>query len=322
MEYTKEEYLNIYDELSFARQYYLVFQEFGLKGILPGFHHLRLGDEALPVAIYKELKENDWMMPHLSYHPMTAKTVGVDRWLAELLAKPQGINGGMAGEAHFFDPENRIGPVSGLLGTSPSVATGIALNMKMNKVDGCIVCLMGDGTINEGPVSEALNISAAWKLPIVWVIDNNGIAESTPVEKAFAIQDLSERAKGFGLPGSSYDGTDVFLIREVLRNAMEKARNNEPQVVEFRTARWLGHFVGDPDVARDPNKVKEQRINKDPIKWNRDFLTGMDIATVEELDEIDAKNDKYMREKLEYVLSTPEKTKEQVLRPVFAENEN
>lgn len=318
MKYSREEYLKIYDNLSFARQYYLIFEEYSLKGVLPGFHHLRLGSEGLPVGIRMELKENDWVMPHLSYHPMSAKTVGVDRWLAELLAKPEGMNGGLAGEAHFFDPENRLGPVSGLLGTSPAVAAGIALQMKMDNVDGCVVCIMGDGTINEGPVSEALNISAVWKLPIVWVIDNNGIAESTPVEKAFAIRDLSERAKGFGLPGSSYDGTDVLLVRDVMKNATEKARNREPQVVEFRTARWLGHFVGDPDITRDPNYVKELRINKDPLKWNREFLIGMEIATAEELDEIDKKNDEYLRDRIGYALSLPEKTKEQVLRPVFA----
>lgn len=319
MSYTKEEYLKTYEAISYARNYFLVFEELGSKGVLPGFHHLRLGQEAYAAGIYLEVQPNDWVMPELSYHPFTGKTVGLDKWLCELLAKQGGLNGGWGGEAHWFSREGRIGPWSGFVGSSAGVAVGEALAMKMDKVDGCVVFQSGDGAVNEGIYSESLNLAAIWKLPIVFVIDNNGIALSTFTKDSNAIQDLSERGKGFGLPGSSYDGSDVFLVREVMREAMAKARRCEPSVIEFRTTRWLGHFVGDPDVKREARLIKEEREKRDVLKLCANVIISNNIATAAELEEINAKNAAYVRERVMWTLEQPNNTPEALFnKKIFA----
>jgi TPP-dependent pyruvate/acetoin dehydrogenase alpha subunit len=319
MAYSKEDYIKTYDALSFARHYFLAFEELGNKGVLPGFHHLRLGQEGMGAGIYMEIGENDWVMPELGYHPYTALTVGVDKWLLELLGKKGGLNNGFSGEAHWYCPEKRIGPWSGFVGSSAGYVVGLALAMKMDGVDGCVIGMSGDGNLNEGVVSESLNLSAIWKLPIVWVIDNNGIALSTSSKYANAIDDLADRGKGFGIPGSTYDATDIFLVREVMREAIAKARRGEPNCVEFRTNRWLGHFVGDPDLSRDPEAVAAARRDKDPLLHAKAFLTKGDIATAEELDAIDKKHEEDLKEKLLWALKQPDKTAEDVLNsPVFA----
>lgn len=319
MEYTKIEYMDMYETLSFCRSYYLVFEEYALKGVLPGFHHLGLGQEGLMLGLAAEIGEEDWFTSTGRNHPILAKTFGVKEYLCELFCRRTGFAGGMSGEAHWVMAEKKRGPMSGLLGATPSMGAGIALGYKLDKKDGCVVISHGDGTLNEGMISEALNIVAAWKLPVVWVVENNGIAVSTTPKQANAIGDLSERGRGFGLPTSSYDGTDVLLVREVMREAMAKARNNEPSMIEFRTTRWLGHFVGDPDLCRDENVVLDARANRDPLIWYRNHLIAKKIAVAEDLDAIDKATDKEIRDAIEYAMSQPVKTKEDVFRPVNTE---
>jgi pyruvate dehydrogenase E1 component alpha subunit len=199
------------------------------------------------------------------------------------------------------------------------MGAGVALGYKMDKVDGCVVIGHGDGTLNEGVISETLNMVATWKLPVVWVIENNGIAVSTKVEDSNAIIDLSERGRGFGLPSSSYDATDVLLVREVMREAMAKAKRGEPSLSEFRTVRWLGHFVGDPDLCRDGNIVTDARANRDSLIWFRNHLLAKKMATVEEMDAIDAASDKEIRDSLDFALKQPGKTPEDVFCSVNTE---
>lgn len=319
MNYTTEEYFEMYHQLSFARAYYLIFEEYAMKGIIPGFHHLGMGQEGVMVGIHMEKRPQDWYNSTHRTHPMSALDLGLKPWLGELFAKKNGFAGGMSGEAHMCDPNLHIGPISGLLGATPAMSAGIALAYKMDGRPGCVITGHGDGTTNEGVISEALNMVATWKLPVVWVIDNNGIALSADPKKTNAIADLSERAKGFGLPGSSYDASDVMLVREVMREAIQKAERGEPQLIEFRSCRWLGHFVGDPDLCRDPGIVKEAREKRDPLKNLREYLLGHNLFTAGELDAEDQKNDTEIRAAVEDVLTWPEKSPEDVLCSPLAE---
>lgn len=209
--------------------------------------------------------------------------------------------------------------MSALLGASPSIATGIAMTYKLDKVDKCVVIGMGDGTMNEGLVSEALNITNAFKLPIVWYVENNGIALSTSPKYATGLDSLAERAKGFGLPSKTIDGTNPVLVRSTLEDAMDLAKQGQPQFIEIVNNRWLGHFVGDPDLCRDPDIVLEAKTNRDPVKCYRNFILAKKIATKEELDAIDDAYDKEIHEDVEWALAQPAKTYEDVTRPVYAE---
>lgn len=319
MSYTGTEYLEIYKVMAYARKFSLVFEEYAMKGILPGFHHLSLGQEGLTVGIWTEKGENDWIIPAHRCRPMFGWYADPQTYLMEILGKRTGLNGGMSGDSHIFLPKKRIGPSSGMLSYAQSMSVGVGLTYKMDNIDGCVIVGIGDGGFNEGVIAEALNMTAIWKLPIVWYIDNNGYGISTSAKDVYAINDLSERAKGFGLPGSSYDGTDVFLVKEVMREAKARARRGEPSVVEFRTNRWQGHFVGDPAKYRDSALVEEAKANRDPVKWCRNFVLLHTDATEEKLDAIDKEQEAYVRELVQNALDAPLKTREDILRPVFAD---
>lgn len=317
--YTNEEYMEMYKFISFARNYYYCFEELASKGVLPGFHHLGLGAEGTIVGVFSAVGNHTVYSPTVRTQPGFARKFGTRAYLCELLCKKTGFAGGMSGEAHFSDLDKGAAPMSALLGASPSIATGIAMTYKLDKVDKCVVIGMGDGTMNEGLVSEALNITNAFKLPIVWYVENNGIALSTSPKYATGLDSLAERAKGFGLPSKTIDGTNPVLVRSTLEDAMDLAKQGQPQFIEIVNNRWLGHFVGDPDLCRDPDIVLEAKTNRDPVKCYRNFILAKKIATKEELDAIDDAYDKEIHEDVEWALAQPAKTYEDVTRPVYAE---
>lgn len=317
--YTNEEYMKMYHDLSFARYYYYVFEELASRGVLPGFHHLGLGAEACCMGISEALGENDWLCIPVRTQPAMALKFGVKEYLAELLGKRTGFAGGLAGESHYTSLSKKTVPLSALLGATPSMATGIAHAYKMDNVDGCVVIGCGDGALNEGLISESLNFIAAWKLPVVWYVDNNDVALSTSVKYATGLDSLADRARGFGIPARTIDGTNILEVRSTMEELIEKAKKGEPQFVEIKTERWLGHFVGDPDLCRDPDVVVNARANKDPLKYYRNFLIAKKIATAAELDAIDKKYDEELHEAVDAALQEPNKTWEDIHRPVLAE---
>ena len=186
----------------------------------------------------------------------------------------------------------------------------------MDKIDGCVVIGCGDGTLNEGVVSEALNLIAAWKLPVVWYVQNNGYSIASRFTDVTGLQDMSQRAQGFGIPSGSYDGCDVFLVKEVMREAIAKARRGEPSLCEFRTTRWTGHFLGDPqEMYRDMAEVADAKANRDAVKWCRNFMLNHKVAGEAELDAIDAAQEAHLREVILKCLEAPGKSREYVRDP-------
>lgn len=315
MAYTKAEYLETFKMMAFSRECSLVIEEYAMKGMLPGFQHPGIGDEGVMVGVFSELGENDWIVPQHRNRPMVEWRTGCQGlYIREIIGKSSGLCGGMSGDSHFFSKEHKLGPYSGFLGQAQAIATGIAMQYKMDKVDGCVVIGCGDGTLNEGVVSEALNMIAAWKLPVVWYVQNNGWSIASRFEDVTGLKDLAQRAQGFGIPSSSYDGTDVLLVKEVMREATAKARKGEPSLVEFRTTRWTGHFLGDPQqLYRDMGEVAFAKTNKDPVKWNREFLISHSIATAEELDTITNEQHAFAEKLMLDALASPDKTREDVI---------
>lgn len=317
--YSNEEYMEMYKFISFARNYYYCFEELASKGVLPGFHHLGLGAEGTIVGVFSALGNNTMYSPTVRTQPGFARKYGCKNYLCELLGKRTGFAGGLAGEAHFANIEEGSAPMSALLGASPCIATGVALTYKLNKEKKCVVIGMGDGTMNEGLVSEALNIAKAFSLPIVFYVENNGVALSTSPKYATGLDSLAQRASGFDIPAKTIDGIDPIVVRSTLEDAMEKAIEEGPQFIEIINNRWLGHFVGDPDICRDPDVVMNAKANLDPVKYYRNWILAKKLATKEELDAIDAEYDKQIHEDVEWALAQPNKTYEDVHRPVLAE---
>lgn len=321
MEYSKQEYLKTYEFMTYSRLFEEICEEYVMKGIAGGFHHLGTGDEAVGVGVFESLGPNDWIVPEHRSRPMLARYFGQHAFISEMLAKPNGFNGGMAGDTHYCVPAKKAGPYSALLGQSQAMGAGIALNYKLDKIDGCVVIGCGDGSLNEGVIAEALTMIAAWKLPVVWYVQNNSWGMSMPSKKINALSSLAKRGEGFGLASASYDGNDVFLVKAVMQEAMDKARKGEPQFIEFKTVRWAGHFVGDPQLYRDLAEVQDARMNTDCLKWCRNHLLNRKIATAEELDAIDEAQRKLLYDGFNAALAEPDKTAADILEPnkIFAE---
>ena len=315
MQYDKTEYLKMYRQLYFARHYEMKIEEIFLSGKLPGFYHLSIGQEAIQTGVLDELGPNDWWTPHFRVHPTYAQKVGIKDFTAEMTAKAAGPNHGWASYAHLTVADKKVGPSNGMLGEAQAIATGIAHAYKVKKVDGCVVIGAGDGSMQEGLMNELLNIIAAWKLPVAWYVENNDIAISTKISEVTGTPDLADRGKGFGIPSASYDGDDVLLVREVMHEAIEKARRCEPTISVFRTSRWRGHFIGDqPDRYRDQTSyLEEVQAKHDPVRINKNYLLNNGIATEAELAAEEKKAMETIEEAIEYADSCPAPTREEIL---------
>lgn len=195
------------------------------------------------------------------------------------------------------------------------MGVGTALAFKMDKIDGCVVIGIGDGEMNEGAVSEVLNMVAAWKLPCVIYVHNNRWGMSASFEETCGVDSYAIRGEGFGLPSSSHNGSDVLTVKRVMREAIAKARKNEPSLVEFFTVRWGGHFIGDTDKYRDQEEVKRQIKETDPVANYYSYLIEQKIATAEELKEIQTREEAVVWDAFEYAIQCPVKTEAETLNP-------
>lgn len=312
MKFTKEEYIDTYRMAYYGRKHEEFHLEYAMAGRSLGGLHLASGEEAVYCGVYSEVGPDDWYLPHHRARPVCGLRYGTRAFECEVQAKIDGGQQGVGGGAHYFSVEKKIGPRIALLGQTQTVGAGIAQYYKQTGHPGCVVIGMGDGDINLGAVSETLNIVAAWKLPVAFYVQNNGLAISTPVEYSTGTETLSERAAGFGIPSATYDGHDLYLVKEVMRESIARARKGEPNLCEFRTTRWEGHFVGDPVNYRDPAVVEEAKKHRDPVANARKFLLENDIATEEELTALEQAQEKLLREDFEASFESPRFTREQL----------
>lgn len=316
MQYTKQEYMKMYSQLYFARNYETKIEEVFTSGKLPGFYHLSIGQEAIQLGALNELGPNDWFAPHFRSHPAYALRCGVREFTCEMTAKREGFHHGCASYAHLLLPSKKVGPSNGMLGQTQSIAAGIAQAYKAKKIDGCVVIGCGDGTMQEGVIGEVLNMISAWKLPVAWYVERNDYAISTQVSSVVGTTDLADRGKGYGIPGASYSGDDIFLVREVMKEAIAKARRGEPTISEFRTFRWRGHFVGDPADYRDPSYLEEAKRAHDPLLLNRNYLLDNGIATAEELKVVEDEQMAIIQDAFDYAATCHPNTPEDVLQTI------
>lgn len=309
MAFTHEELMDTYTKLSFCRQYEKKYEDGAISGDIKGFTHVALGEEAIFAAMLTERGPNDWLFPNdVRDLSLVAALFGPREGTAEMNGRTPGPNKGVAGCGHLYSKEKRIGPCFALIGQQNGVAAGIALGMKLNKVDGCVLCATGDGTMNEGMVAESLNLAVTKGLPYLLIIQNNhyGLSMSSAQHSATP---LSKRVEGFGVPCTVVDGSDMIAVKTAFREGIAKARKGQAVAIEVQTMRWTGHFVGDPQRYREKDEVRDAR-NADPLKKFRDYLIQNSEATAEELDAIDTKNREITEDAFEFALASPQHTKE------------
>ncbi|MGV0834331.1 thiamine pyrophosphate-dependent dehydrogenase E1 component subunit alpha [Mycolicibacterium thermoresistibile] len=272
--------LDIYRTMYQVQQWERQLLRFLDDGLISGFYHAGRGHEALEVASMYALRQDDYLLyDHRGCGHMIAKGMDMVGLYGDFLANDKGSTKGLgAGIVHIADPERGVLGQSGTLGGGHVLAAGAGLSIKLRRTDQVVVNFFGDGAANRGTFHEGANVAGAWKLPVIYIVQNNGWAISTPQERVTAVKSFAERAAGYGMCGVTVDGMDPFAVYEAMAQAVERARAGEgPTLLEGMVVRLRGHFEGDPGRYRPADELEQTR-NVDPVIATRARL--LDEKTV------------------------------------------
>lgn len=286
-------------------------------GPIPGELHLSSGQESSAVGTCIHLRPDDVVVgTHRAHHFAIAKGVDIKKMTAEIFGKETGLSRGKGGHMHLFDTNVNFS-CSGIVGASFPQAVGAGVAAKMTKKDYVGVAVGGDGAVNQGTFHESMNLASLWKLPVIFIIEDNYWAISVAKDKSTAVADISERAKAYGIPGVSVDGQDVLAVYEVAKKAVERARKGEgPSLIEIKVSRLRGHFEGDAQLYR-PEKNLEVAKEKDPVSKFEKLLLEKEIITEEEIESIKKIIDEEVEGVVEFARKSPYPKPEKALENVF-----
>ncbi len=256
---------------------------------MPGTMHQSTGEEAVAAGVGHALRPDDLMTStHRGHAHGIAKGISLRAMMAEMYAKATGASRGMGGSMHIFDMERGFLGTVGVVGAGVPIAAGAALAVKLEGKQRVVVSFFGDGAVNQGAVHEALNLATVWKLPVIFICENNRYAVSMPIEKAIAIEHISQRAAAYGMPGTTIDGNDVLAVYNQACKGVARARAGDgPSLIECETYRQRGHSRFEPATYR-PKEEVEAWLAKDPIPRFRALLEAEGILSAEEARSIEA----------------------------------
>lgn len=264
------------------------------RGEIPGFIHLSVGQEAVSAGACAALRETDYIgTTHRGHGHIIAKGVDLNRMMAEIFGRVDGFCRGKGGSMHVFDKEKGVLGANGIVGGGIPIVTGGALSAQLENKGRVAMCFFGDGATNEGAFHEALNLASVWKLPVVYVCENNQYGEFTPLAQTTAVQCLAQRSASYGIPGVTVDGNDVEAVLGVAEEAIARAREGQgPTLLECVTYRWHGHFHGEEALLgtrsyRDRKEVEEWKARCPIARYKSKLVeekvvTPSDIAKLEE----------------------------------------
>jgi pyruvate dehydrogenase E1 component alpha subunit len=292
------------------------------KGQLVGAVHVYLGEEAVAVGACAALRDDDYITGnHRSHGHPIAKGADVRRAMAELLGKRTGYSKGKGGSMHLADFSVGILGETGILGSALPVAVGAALATKLRGEDKVVIPFFGDGASNEGACHETMNMASVWKLPVVFVCENNQYAVTTNFRTTVATENIADRAAGYDMPGVLVDGQDVVAMYEAVREAVARARAGQgPSLVEARTYRYHDHSEGLNRVVRDPYRSEaeiEEWKARDPIQIHEERLISQGIATEDEVRSLEAECKAAIDEALRFAQESPYPDPEEIFDDVF-----
>ena len=311
--------IKLYRQMFLIRQFELKVNELFLKGYIPGTIHLSHGQEAVPVGVCAHLRQDDYVIPtHRGHGHALAKGMAPESLFAELFARKTGCCQGKGGSLHIGDMSRGIAPGNPVVGSSVPVAAGMALAFRKMGTDQVAVSFFGDGAVNTGPLHEGINLAAIWKLPVLFVCENNQYAISTHVEKITMLDKLVDRAAAYGIPGVRVDGNDVTEVYQSAGEAIHRARVGEgPTFLECMTYRQGGHKRDDAAAYRPEEEVKHW-LELDPLPKTRSHLLVKGIQTQQQLEELEAQVLGGLETAVEKALAAPPADPQVVLEDVYA----
>ncbi|WP_413204103.1 pyruvate dehydrogenase (acetyl-transferring) E1 component subunit alpha [Rhodospirillum sp. A1_3_36] len=277
-------------------------------GLIGGFCHLYIGQEAVVVGLQALAKPGDSVITSYRDHGhMLATGMDPKGVMAELTGRRDGYSRGKGGSMHMFSKEKGFYGGHGIVGAQVPLGTGLGFAHKYREDDGVCFVYLGDGAINQGQVYESFNMASLWKLPVVYVIENNKYGMGTSVERASATKELYKRGESFGIAGLAINGMDVIAVKTDAEEAVDKARCGEgPAVLELKTYRYRGHSMSDPAKYRSKEEVSKMRSESDPIDHLRQKLIADGILDEAALKEIDKEIKATVTEAAEYAQNSPE----------------
>jgi pyruvate dehydrogenase E1 component alpha subunit len=274
----------MYERMTLIREFEEATKREFADGEIPGFVHLYAGTEAVAVGVCAHLNDGDYITStHRGHGHCIAKGVDIGGMAAELLGRATGLCKGKGGSMHVADVERGMLGANGIVGGGCPLACGAALTAKIHRTGGVAVCFFGDGAANQGTFHESLNLAAIWRLPVVFVCENNGYAEATTFSYHCSVDDVATRASGYSIPGVVVDGLDVLAVFDAAAAAIARARRGDgPTLIEAKTYRFYGHEEGDAATYRTETEVENFRA-RDPITGLGRHLETTAVATSEEL---------------------------------------
>ncbi|MDJ0866275.1 MAG: thiamine pyrophosphate-dependent enzyme [Myxococcota bacterium] len=319
MDLTRDDLLDAYRRMRTIRAFEEKLQEQVAAGKIAGFMHLYLGEEAVAVGVCAHLGDDDHVgSTHRGHGHCIAKGVDVRAMMAELFGRTTGTNRGKGGSMHIADVDRGMLGANGIVGGGIPLVTGAALTAQVKGKPTVAVGFFGDGATNQGQFHEALTMAANWKLPAVYVCENNGFGEFTPTEFAVPVKDIVERAAAYGMRAVIADGMDFFDVYEKAGQAIALARQGEgPTLLECKTYRFAGHYVGDPTPYRSKEEAEDWIQNRDPLDLFETRVTEAGLLEAGELRSVDGEVDALLREAVEAAEQGPVPDPDDVLSDVY-----
>jgi len=290
-----------------------------IHGLVHGTMHLSVGQEGSAVGAVFALDPDDYILStHRGHGHCIAKDADMNLMMAEFMGKETGYCRGRGGSMHIADVEAGNLGATGVVGDGIPISVGVGLSIQLQNQNKVVLCFFGDGAANTGGFHEALNMASIWELPIVFLCENNQYAMSTSVKKAFSIENIADRAAGYGMPGVVVDGNDILAVYEAVRGACERARRGDgPTLVECKTYRWKGHSKSDQQRYRTREEVATWK-EKDPIARFRARLIEEGVIKEEEAQMIEEEAQEIIEAAVRFAQESPEPSLEGIEEEVYA----
>ena len=302
----KEDYIKIYSKMLQIRRFEERAAQLYGMGHIGGFCHLYIGQEAVVVGVLMTIEKNDSVVTTYRDHGhMIARGLEPKKIMAELTGRQTGYSNGKGGSMHMFSKKNNFYGGHGIVGAQVPIGTGIAFTHKYRKEKQICRTYIGDGAMNNGQVFEAFNLASLWKLPVLYIIENNMYGMGTSVDRASAGTDLFKRGEAFGIKGKKIDGMDVFKVIEAAKLAGDYVRSgNGPYILEVQTYRYKGHSMSDPAKYRTKEELESYKVN-DPINLAAKEILKKKILSKNDLEKINSEIIKEIKDAAQYAIDSP-----------------
>ncbi|MGQ9490549.1 MAG: pyruvate dehydrogenase (acetyl-transferring) E1 component subunit alpha [Anaerolineae bacterium] len=278
-ELSRDELLELYRQMTLIRRFEEKSAELYAEGKIGGFLHLYIGEEAIAVGGCKAMRPTDHLLTAYRDHGWAiARGLDPKRVMAELLGKATGVSGGKGGSMHLASAEHHYWGGHAIVGGHLPLATGVGLEIRYNQKPDAVLCVLGEGTTNIGYFHESINLAAVWKLPVVFLVENNRYGMGTEVGRASAVSEIYQKGCAYDIPHRQIDGQDVFETYQVIAEALDLARAEGPVLLEAITYRYVGHSMGDPERYRSKTEIEEWRA-RDPILRLEEKMKAAELAS-------------------------------------------